>query len=177
MQLHSFDDWMIFRRRSLVRDYTEWQPSRRGEYHSLGAHAIYSSILPMKLQNDKFRAIVNCEVGIAWNGTDSALSKDLYANDGDLLNAYKSLHLEALLNVDKHSRNAVVINKQCCCCLWQRIDGVLIVYSRSMDIRSAGKSDCFLVSEIARRLGVTDWLLICAQVHIYKDTTIARRTK
>ena len=177
MQLHSFNDWINFRRRSLISDYTEWQSSRRGEYHSLGAHTIYGSILPMESQTDRFKAIVNCEVGIAWNGTDSSLSKDLYANDDDLLSAYKSLHLETLLSIDKHSRNAVIANKQCCCCLWQRIDNTLIVYSRSMDIRSAGKSDCFLVSEIAKRLGVTDWLLVCAQVHIYKDTTIARRTK
>lgn len=177
MQLHDFQSWLSFRRRSIISNYDSWQLSRRGLYHSLGSHIVYGPILSLSEQSEIFKSIVEAEVNLAWNGTELIQVKNLYKDDNVLLNAYKSLNLQKLLRAPGHSRNAVVTNKVCCCCTWQRIDDTLIVYSRSMDIKSAGKSDCYLASGIAARLLVHNWILVCAQVHVYKDATaVARRT-
>lgn len=166
--------------------------SRRGEWYSLPSMAVqYPPAAAIELYGTtNAHRIAHAEASLILYGTDSA--DDLYANDYELLMAYKARRgITPLTNGSKFSRNAVHTIPDGCVSLIQRLPAYqlagqwtfdLAVYQRSHDLRTAGKTDPLMyaiignwVGELIRmRCGLIRWT--DAHPHVYADKKrIARR--
>lgn len=182
LNCYNFPEWREHRRFMLKNSATlPIGTAHRGKYHWEGPAIITNrtndSCFNKEHFSEQLNRIVDSEFHLMWNGQifDSEMVQRCYADDDELLTAYKSLQLQQLLQ-NNTSRNNIVQNMACCLCTWQYTGPVLFVHSRSMDVRAAGLSDPLTIARVAWNLGAHYWVLYIHQPHYYIDTTkIARR--
>lgn len=150
---------------------------KRGSYDIYNSLTICQRTFDNNSNNKSIEHIIKAEVNLWWDSTidDVSTVEYLYSNDEFVLDAYKTLQLNRLAG-NNNSRNNIIQNPTCCLSQWQYIDNKLFVYSRSLDLKTAGYTDVYGVNEIANKLGAEFWILTIAQPHIYHDVSkIMRR--
>lgn len=163
------------------------QKSKRGDYISIGSIVMNFGIEDHFYVGIAARAIAEHEARLIMFGSNVA--DYLYEDDLQLLEEYKSYRLltnmtAKLLHCGISSKNLVVQNEACCISWFQYVHSnkELVVFCRSTDILTAGKTDLLTIQNVAKSLNfktgteIEKISVTLANPHFYTDRTkIARR--